>query len=351
MTKPVILTGLRANNDLTLGNYFGGMLPINDMAKNHSDEYQVNMFIPDLHSFTTPIDHRKLHEQIMQTARLFVAAGLPLNDDNIQLYRQSYISAHSELTVILNNFVGMGEMERMTQYKDKSGKLSNDRVSVGLFDYPVLMAADILLYGAKYVPVGDDQTQHLEITRDIAERMNARFGELFVVPEPVKKQHEFFGSSRGSKDGMHQGLRIMDLQTPTKKMSKSDDSGKGVIFLSDTPDVAVKKVMSAATDSIGIVNYNRETQPGITNLLDIHALLSGEDIQKVIEHHQGVTNYGELKKEIAEQVHDFLTDFQANLQNVDDAAIMAKLEASEQAMNAVANETLHKVQQAVGLRA
>lgn len=351
MTKPVILTGLRANNDLTLGNYFGGMLPIIDMAKNHSDEYQVNMFIPDLHSFTTPIDHSKLHEQILQTARLFVAAGLPLNDDSIHLYRQSYVPAHSELTVILNNFVGMGEMERMTQYKDKSGKLSNDRVSVGLFDYPVLMAADILLYGAKYVPVGDDQTQHLEITRDIAERMNARFGELFVVPEPVKKQHEFFGSSRGSKDGMHQGLRIMDLQTPTKKMSKSDDSGKGVIFLSDTPEVAAKKVMSAATDSVGVVNYDRENQPGITNLLDIHALLSGEDIQKVIEHHQGVTNYGELKKEIAEQVRDFLTDFQANLQNVDDAAIMAKLEASEQAMNAVANETLHKVQQAVGLRA
>lgn len=351
MTKPVILTGLRANNDLTLGNYFGGMLPIIDMAKNHSDQYQVNMFIPDLHSFTTPIDHSKLHEQILQTARLFVAAGLPLNDDSIHLYRQSYVPAHSELTVILNNFVGMGEMERMTQYKDKSGKLSNDRVSVGLFDYPVLMAADILLYGAKYVPVGDDQTQHLEITRDIAERMNARFGELFVVPEPVKKQHEFFGSSRGSKDGMHQGLRIMDLQTPTKKMSKSDDSGKGVIFLSDTPEVAAKKVMSAATDSVGVVNYDRENQPGITNLLDIHALLSGEDIQKVIEHHQGVTNYGELKKEIAEQVRDFLTDFQANLQNVDDAAIMAKLEASEQAMNAVANETLHKVQQAVGLRA
>lgn len=340
--KPVILTGLRANNDLTLGNYFGGMLPMVDMAKTRSDEYQVNMFIPDLHSFTTPIDHSKLHEQILQTARLFAAAGLPLDNDNIHLYRQSYVSAHSELTVILNNFVGMGEMERMTQYKDKSAKLTNDRVSVGLFDYPVLMAADILLYGATYIPVGDDQTQHLEITRDIAERMNARFGELFVVPEPVKKQHEFFG-----KD---QGLRIMDLAAPSKKMSKSDDSGKGVIFLSDTPEAAAKKVMSATTDSVGVVRYDRENQPGISNLLEIHALLSGESLKKVIEHHQGETNYGALKKEIAEQVRDFLTDFQSELARVDDAAVLTKLAQSEEAMNAQASATLLRVQQAVGLR-
>ena len=350
MTKPVILTGLRANNDLTLGNYFGGMLPIIDMAKNHSDQYQVNMFIPDLHSFTTPIDHSKLHEQILQTARLFVAAGLPLNDDSIHLYRQSYVPAHSELTVILNNFVGMGEMERMTQYKDKSGKLSNDRVSVGLFDYPVLMAADILLYGAKYVPVGDDQTQHLEITRDIAERMNARFGELFVVPEPVKKQHEFFGSSHQRENGMHQGLRIMDLADPTKKMSKSDHSGKGVIFLSDNPDAAAKKVMSATTDSVGVVHYDKSAQPGISNLLEIHALLSGESLKKVIEHHDGQTRYGELKKEVAEQVRDFIADFQASLQDVDDTAVLSKLESSEHAMREQAAATLLKVQQAVGLR-
>ena len=162
----------------------------------------------------------------MNNARVYTAAGLPLDDDAIQLYRQSYVSAHSELTIILNNFVGFGEMERMTQFKDKSAKLSNDRVSVGLFDYPVLMASDILLYNARYVPVGDDQTQHLEITRDIAERMNHKFGKLFTVPEPVAKQHQFFG-----KD---QGLRIKDLQNPTKKMSKSDETGKGVIFLNDT---------------------------------------------------------------------------------------------------------------------
>jgi tryptophanyl-tRNA synthetase len=227
MTKPVILTGLRANNELTIGNYFGAMLPMIDMAKQHAGEYQINMFIPDLHSFTTPIDHSQLNAQIMQTARIFAAAGLPLDNDNIHIYRQSYVPAHSELTVILNSFTGMGEMNRMTQFKDKSAGLGDDRVSVGLFDYPVLMAADILLYGAEYVPVGDDQSQHLEFTRDIAERMNTRFGDLFMLPKAVKDQHAFFG-----KD---QGLRIKDLLDPSKKMSKSDESGKGVIFLSDSP--------------------------------------------------------------------------------------------------------------------
>jgi len=157
------------------------MLPIIDMAKQKSDEFQVNMFIPDLHSFTTPIDHSDLYDQIIHNARLFVAAGLPLDNPEIYLYRQSYVPAHSELTWILDCFTGFGEMSRMTQFKDKSTKLSSDRVSVGLFNYPVLMAADYLLYGASYVPVGDDQTQHLEYGRDIAERMNSRFGELFVV--------------------------------------------------------------------------------------------------------------------------------------------------------------------------
>ena len=155
MTKKTILTGLRANNDLHIGNYFGALLPLIDMAKKHAGEYQINLFIPDLHSFTTPIDHSQLQEQIMNNARLFVAAGLPLDNQDVHIYRQSYIPAHSELTVILNSFTGIGEMLRMTQFKDKSAKLGADRVSVGLFDYPVLMACDVLLYGAEYVPVGD----------------------------------------------------------------------------------------------------------------------------------------------------------------------------------------------------
>jgi tryptophanyl-tRNA synthetase len=338
MTKP----GIRANNALHIGNYFGAMLPIIDMAKSRSDEYQVNMFIPDLHSFTTPIDHSKLYEQIIQTAKIYAAAGLPLDNPNIHMYRQSHVPAHSELTWILDCFTGFGEMSRMTQFKDKSAKLDSNRISVGLFNYPVLMAADYLLYGASYVPVGDDQTQHLEYGRDIAERMNTRFGELFVVPEPVKKQHEFFGND--------QGLRIMDLVDPTKKMSKSDDSSKGVIFLSDTPETAARKIMGATTDDKAYIAYDPLEQPGISNLLQIKALLSGEPLETVIEQYAGQEKYGDFKKEVAESVKEFLTNFQSNLAAVNESAVMQQLVSSEAAMNEQANATLLKVQQAVGLR-
>ncbi len=337
-----ILTGIRANNGLTIGNYFGAMLPMIDMAKRRSNEYQVNMFIPDLHSFTTPIDHSQLYDQIIHNARLFAAAGLPLDNDNIFVYRQSYIPAHSELTWILDCFTGFGEMSRMTQFKDKSGNLGNDRTSVGLFNYPVLMAADILLYGASYVPVGEDQTQHLEFTRDIAERMNSQFGELFTIPEAVQKQHEFFGND--------QGLRIKDLLDPTKKMSKADESGRGVIFLGDDPKDGASKVMSATTDSIGEIHFNRETQPGISNLLEILALLRGQKRDEVVKEFEGQTRYGDFKQIVAHEVETFLTDFQASLAAVNDTAILAKLEKSEREMTATANQTLLHVQQAVGLR-
>jgi len=371
MTKPVILTGLRANNDLHIGNYFGAMLPIIDMAKNRSAEYQVNMFIPDLHSFTTPIDHSELQSQIMNNAKLYAAAGLPLDNDNIHLYRQSYVPAHSELTWILDCFTGFGEMRRMTQFKDKSDTVKQFQVfieklktagakfedsesdkyiesifnisaSVGLFNYPVLMAADILLYSARYVPVGDDQTQHLEFARDIAGRMNHRFGELFTIPEPVKKQHEFFG-----KD---QGLRIMDLVDPTKKMSKSDATGKGVIFLGDVPSIAAKKVMSATTDDKASVRYDPTNQPGISNLLDILALLRGKPVQEVAAALEGLERYGDFKKTVADELSHFLTEFQTRLECVDEKALYAKLETSESTMNKQANATLLGVQQAVGLR-
>ena len=340
--KPRILTGLRANNDLTIGNYLGALLPLIDMAKKRAGEYDINLFIPDLHSFTTPIDHTQLQNQIMQNLRVFVAAGLPINHENVFVYRQSYIPAHSELTWILDCFTGFGEMNRMTQFKDKSSKLSDDRVSIGLFNYPVLMAADMLLYNASYVPVGDDQTQHLEFTRDIAERMNARFGDLFVVPHAVPKQHEFFG-----KD---QGLRIKDLVDPTKKMSKSDETGKGVIFMSDTPEAAAKKIMSATTDSLANITYDAKNQPGVTNLLQILALLSGRDQAAVNAEWEGKQQYGDLKKAVSEVVGDFLHDFQSRLASIDDATITRKLEQSEQAMREVAEATLLRAQRAVGLR-
>jgi len=343
MSKPVILTGLRANNDLHIGNYFGALLPLIDMAKNHADEYEINLFVPDLHSFTTPIDHSQLHDQIVHNLRLFVAAGLPLDHPNIHIYRQSYVPAHSELTWILDNFTGFGEMSRMTQFKDKSAKLNADRVSVGLFNYPVLMAADILLYGALYVPVGDDQSQHLEFARDIAERMNNQFGELFIVPKPVKEQHAFFGKE--------QGLRIKDLGDPSRKMSKSDETGKGIIFLGDSPEAAAKKIKSAATDSLGRIDTVSQDQPGITNLLQILALTTGRSLAEVTSEYTGQEQYGPLKTTVAEAVSGFLADFQQRLNQVDDTQLLAKLEADERHMNEVANATLLKVQKAVGLRA
>lgn len=341
--KPVILTGIRANNDLTIGNYLGALLPIVDMAKRRAGEYQVNLFVPDLHSFTTPIDHSQLQEQIMQNLRVFAAAGLPLDHQDVHIYRQSYVPAHSELTWILDCLTGFGEMSRMTQFKDKSAKLHEDRISVGLFNYPVLMAADILLYNATYIPVGEDQTQHLEFTRDIATRMNNQFGELFTVPLPVPKQHEFFG-----KD---QGLRIKDLVDPTKKMSKSDETGRGVIFMSDTPETAAKKIMSATTDSHGEIRFNAKERPGITNLLQMLALLSGRPQTDVNTEWEGKTSYGDLKKTVAGVVSDFLSDFRTKLATVDDQDILAKLQADEVLMNDIAGATLLRAQRAVGLRA
>ena len=338
----MILTGLRANNDLTIGNYLGALLPMIDMAKRRAGEYQVNLFVPDLHSFTTPIDHSKLYNQVLHNIKVYIAAGLPIDHEDVHVYRQSYVPAHSELTWILDCFTGMGEMGRMTQFKDKSAKLNEDRISVGLFNYPVLMAADILLYNASYVPVGDDQTQHLEFTRDIATRMNNQFGELFTVPLPVPKQHEFFG-----KD---QGLRVRDLMDPTKKMSKSDETGKGVVFLSDTPEAATKKIMSAATDSFGEIKFDMQERPGISNLLQILALLSGRPLADVIAEWEGTSSYGDLKKAVAEAVAAFLDKFQSRLAGVDESSLLAKLESSEKLMRASAGETLLRAQEAVGLR-
>lgn len=312
------------------------------MARTRADEYQVNLMMADLHSFSTPIDHSKLQQQIRHNLRVYVAAGLPLDHDDIRIFRESYVPAHSELMHILDAFTGVGEMSRMTQFKDKSAKIGNDRVSVALFNYPTLMAADILLYGSSYIPVGDDQTQHLEFTRDIAERLNSRFGDIFTVPHPVQQQHEFFG-----KD---QGLRIRDLSDPHKKMSKSDESGKGVIFLGDDPEIAAKKVMSAATDSYNEITYDLQNRPGISNLMQMLALLNGQDLTSVIQQYAGQTQYGQLKADLAEKVKSFLRDFQSRLQDVDEAALEQKLTSSETAMNSRANETLFKVQKAIGLR-
>lgn len=405
--KPVILTGLRANNELHIGNYFGALLPLIDQIEKNKAKYQINLFVPDLHSITTEIDYKSLQIQIMSNLKVFVASGLPLDDADVHIYRQSYISAHSELTWILDCFTSFGEMNRMTQFKDKVGlkaiedseekirKKINDLISelegsikwnenekakiirpediknpeaflktigilghwlalktnrekklnsvtLGLFNYPVLMAADILLYGAEYVPVGDDQTQHLEFTRDIAERMNKKFSDIFTVPKPVKEQHKFF-----AKD---QGLRIKDLVHPDKKMSKSADSDKGVIFLQDKPEEAKRKIMSATTDGVNKVQYDPENQPGISNLIEVYGLIKGKSAKEAEAEFAGQTQYGEFKQTVAEAVVQFLSDFQSRLAQVNQGEIVKKLSESESLMNEQANKTLLKVQQAIGLR-
>ena len=338
--KDVILTGVRSNDEPTLGNYLGAFVPMVRLQREKAGEYRLNMFVPDLHSFTTPIDHETLYARTIKNLKYFVAAGLDIDNADTYIYRQSYISAHSELTWILDCFTYMGEMSRMTQFKDKSENETN--VSVGLFNYPVLMAADILLYNAKYVPVGDDQKQHLEITRDIAMRMNNKFGELFTVPEDWKHQLDFAS--------LDTGVRIRSLNNPEKKMSKSINDPRGTILLSDDPADAAKKVMSATTDSVGEIHFDWESQPGVTNLLQMLALLTDRDQAHVNAEWEGRTRYGDLKAAVAEAVRTFLAEFQVRFNNVGEEALLSKLTASEEAMRVTAGETLFKVQQAVGLR-
>lgn len=343
--KKVILTGLRANNELHLGNYLGALLPTVRLQERYAGAYQINLFVPDLHSFTTPVDHRKLYGQTLNNLKVYAAAGLDISQPDTFIYRQSFITAHAELTWILDCFSYMGELRRMTQFKDKSE--GQDNISVGLFNYPVLMAADILLYGAQYVPVGEDQQQHVEITRDIALRINEKFKGVFPEgvlspPLPMQKQLEFLGSEKA--------LRIRDLMRPEKKMSKSDESGKGVIFLNDRPDVGAQKVLSAATDSYGEIHYDMKARPGVSNVLQILALLSNRSLEDVLGEYEGQSQYGALKQATAACVKTFLTEFQDRHAIVDEKQVLSKLERSESAMNEVADQTLLRVQKAVGLR-
>jgi len=341
MSKEVILTGIRSNEEPTLGNYLGAFVPMVQLQQHYAGHYQLNMFVPDLHSFTTPIDHTALYENTLTNLKYFIAAGLDITDEHTFLYRQSFIPAHSELTWILDCFTGFGEMSRMTQFKEKSAD-TNSNVTVGLFNYPVLMAADILLYNARWVPVGEDQFQHLEITRDIALRMNHKFGELFTIPEPTAKQTAFIQRDTG--------LRIRSLTNPEKKMSKSSTDQKSKINLADTPAQARKKIMAATTDSLGVINFDWQRQPGITNLLQLLAILTNRPQAEVNAEWVGQTQYGPLKRAVAEAVATFLTDFQTRLAGISDETLLATLERSERAMNEVASITLLRVQKAVGLR-
>ena len=334
-----ILTGIRANSELHLGHYLGVILPMTRLVNKYSEDYNFNIFVPDLHSIISEIDG-DLQHNILRTIKYYIAAGLVLNK-NVHIYRQSYVPAHSELCWILNCVATMGETSRMTQYKEKSE--GRESCNVGIFDYPILMAADILLYSAEYVPIGEDQFQHIELTRNLATRFNHKFGEIFTVPARTSEQVKFMGVS--------DGIRIRDLLNPEKKMSKSTKAENSKIMLDDEPAKAAKKIMSATTDSLGKVKFDMFNQPGISNLLQTEALVNDRPLQDVISDWAGETRYGELKKQVASSVSTMLASFQAKLSDINDDDIYALFETGEVYANEVANKKLLEVQRAVGLRA
>ena len=334
-----ILTGIRVNGELTLGNYLGALLPMTRLANQHSKDSKINIFIPDLHTIISDIDGT-LQQNLIKSIKYYLASGLELND-NVHIYRQSFIPAHSELTWLLNCFATMGEVSRMIQYKEKGeGK---DSANVGIFDYPVLMAADILLYDATYIPVGEDQFQHLELTRDLAIRINNRFDQkIFTPPAKTADQAKFMG--------VDDGIRIRSLTAPEKKMSKSDTAENSKIMLSDNPAAAAKKIMSATTDSVGKIQFDMFNQPGISNLLQIEALITGQPLQVIISSWAGETSYGDLKNQVATSIKTFLTDFQSKVSSITDQQVLDILKTGETYANQIANAKLHKVQTALGLR-
>ena len=333
-----ILTGIRSNSVLQLGNYLGAMLPMVRLANEYSKDWQVNIFVPDLHSIISDVDGN-LKENAIRTVKNYLAAGLEINE-NVHLYRQSYVPAHSELCWILNCVATMGETSRMIQYKEKSK--GQESCNVGIFDYPILMAADILLYDATYIPLGEDQFQHIELTRNLAMRFNNRFGEIFTVPAKTADQVKFMKAD--------EGIRIRDLLNPEKKMSKSTAAENSKIMLDDDPAKAAKKIMSATTDSLGKIKYDMFNQPGISNLLQIEALVTDTLLQDVIATWAGETHYGDLKQKVASSVSAMLTDFQAKMAEIKDEDVIALLEKGEKYANEVANKKLLEVQKAFNLR-
>ncbi|MBQ6130209.1 tryptophan--tRNA ligase [Candidatus Saccharibacteria bacterium] len=334
-----ILTGLRVNSELHLGHYLGVIKKLVALSNRYSKTgYEINLFIPDLHSIITPVDD-DLQTNTLKNIKYFLASGLELND-HVHIYRQSRVPAHAELAWVLNCFATTGELSRMTQYKDKSaGKTS---VGVGIFDYPVLMAADILLYDAEYVPVGEDQFQHLELTRTLAERFNHRYGETFTLPLAPKQQVEFMN--------LEAGVRIRDLVNPEKKMSKSTPAENSKIMLSDSPEQVKKKIMSATTDSFGEIDFDFKTRPGISNLLVIESLLKDEPLETTLSRWRGTTRYGDLKASVAGTLAAFLSNLQSKAAEIPDADVLAIFPEGEAYANNLANQKLTKVYEKLGLR-
>ena len=324
--KKVLFSGMQATGNLTLGNYLGAL-------KNWvtlSDEYECFYSVVDLHSITVRQDPAELRKRARNLLTLYIAAGLDPKKNCI--YYQSHVSGHAELSWILNCFTYMGELNRMTQFKDKSAKHA-DNINAGLFTYPVLMAADILLFQADVVPVGKDQLQHLEITRDIAQRFNGVYGDVFTIPEP------YIGKA---------GAKIMSLQEPTKKMSKSDENPNASILLMDDPDTIIRKFKRAVTDSEACICY-RDEQPGIKNLLDIYCACNNKTPEEAVKEFEG-KGYGDFKLAVGESVVSVLKPVQDEFARLskDKAYIDSVIKENADKAGYYATKTLRKVQKKVG---
>ena len=326
--RKCVLSGIQPSGNLHLGNYLGAI----KRWVEKQEEFENFFCIVDLHAITVPQDPVELRKYTRELAAFYLAAGL--DPEKATIFVQSHVPAHAELGWILNCVTPMGWLERMTQFKDKSAKEGDnrERISAGLFDYPVLMAADILLYKATHVPVGDDQKQHVELTRDIAERFNRLYGETFVVPQPMIPET---------------GARIMSLETPTDKMSKSDPSPNGRIGVFDSPDVIRKNVMRATTDSQREIVFD-VNRPGVYNLLTIYEVLSGQSRAQIESHFAG-KGYGDLKRELADVVIASLEPIQSQARQLLDSGELERILARGAARAAtVANETLRQVKDAMG---
>lgn len=324
--KKILFSGMQATGNLTLGNYLGALKNWINLA----DEYECFYSVVDLHSITVRQDPAELRKRARNLLTLYIAAGLDPKKNCI--YYQSHVSGHAELSWILNCFTYMGELNRMTQFKDKSAKHA-DNINAGLYTYPVLMAADILLFQADVVPVGKDQLQHLEITRDIAQRFNNIYGEVFTIPEP------YVGKV---------GAKIMSLQDPTKKMSKSDENLNASIYLMDDPDTIIRKFKRAVTDSEACVRYSDE-QPGIKNLIDIYSVCTDKTPEEVEREFDG-KGYGDFKMAVGESVVSVLKPVQDRFAELskDKAYIDSIIKENGEKANYYATKTLRKVQKKVG---
>lgn len=329
MTKPRLFSGMQPSADsLQIGNYIGALLQWRELQETHDAVFCV----VDLHAITVEQDPEQLRQATRRTAAQYIAAGI--DPAKSILFVQSHVAAHPELAWVLNTITGFGEASRMTQFKDKSARQGTDKTSVGLFTYPILMAADILLYDTQVVPVGDDQQQHVELTRDLGMRFNSRFGDTFVIPK---------AQIRG------ESARIYDLQEPTSKMSKSASSEKGVVWLLDEPTVSAKKIKSATTDSEGAVRYAPKDKPGVSNLLTIYSSLSGRAITEIEAEYAG-RGYGDFKTGLAEVVAETFGPIRARtLELLDDPAELDRvLAANADRAAEIADATLARVYDRIG---